>query len=59
MDNGYATTPFDSEGVASYNKNVVENGILKTYLYNLKTANKDGVQSTGNGFKSSLEELLE
>ena len=54
LDNGYATTPFDSEGVASYNKNVVENGILKTYLYNLKTANKDGVQSTGNGFKSSF-----
>lgn len=24
LDNGYATTPFDSEGVASYNKNVVE-----------------------------------
>ena len=54
LDNGYATTPFDSEGVASYNKNVVENGILKTYLYNLKTANKDGVQSTGTGFKSSF-----
>lgn len=54
LDNGYATTPFDSEGVASYNKEVVENGVLKTYLHNLKTAHKDGVQSTGNGFKSSF-----
>ena len=54
LDNGYATTPFDSEGVASYNKEVVKNGVLKTYLHNLKTANKDGVKSTGNGFKSSF-----
>lgn len=48
-------TAFDSEGVATKNKVVVENGILKTYLYNLKSANKDGVISTGNGFKSSFK----
>ncbi len=55
MDFGYMTTAFDSEGVASRNKNVVENGILKTYLYNLKTANKYNTDSTGNGFKSSFK----
>ena len=36
LDSRYATTPFDSEGVASYNKEVVKNGVLKTYLHNLK-----------------------
>lgn len=51
LENGYITTAFDSEGVATYSKNVIENGILKTYLYNLKSANKDNVKSTGNGFK--------
>ena len=54
-ENGYNSNSFDSEGVACYNKTVVENGILKTYLYNLKTAKKDGVKSTGNGFKSGYK----
>ena len=40
---------FDDEGVATYNKPIIKNGILQTYLYNLTTAAKDGVQSTGNG----------
>ena len=40
---------FDDEGVATYNKAIIKNGVLETYLYNLTTAAKDGVQSTGNG----------
>lgn len=41
---------FDTEGVATYNKVLIKNGVIKTYLYNLETAKKDGVESTGNGF---------
>ncbi len=41
---------FDDEGVATYNKVIVKNGVLQTYLYNLTTAAKDGVQTTGNGY---------
>ena len=40
---------FDDEGVATSNKAIIKNGILQTYLYNLTTAAKDGVESTGNG----------
>ena len=43
---------FDDEGVATNNKAIVKNGVLQTYLYNLTTASKAGVQSTGNGFKA-------
>lgn len=43
---------FDDEGVATYNKAIVKNGILQTYLYNLATASKEGTVSTGNGYKS-------
>lgn len=43
---------FDDEGVATYNKAIIKNGILETYLYNLTTAAKDGVESTGNGVTS-------
>ena len=42
-------THFDDEGVATYKKSVVENGVLKTLLYDLTTAIKTGKQTTGNG----------
>ena len=45
--------PFDGEGVATARRSVVENGILKTLLYDLTTAKKAGVTSTGNGQKGS------
>ena len=54
LEGGYGTQPFDSEGVSGKNKAVIENGVLKTFLYNRKTAKKDGVLSTGNGFKAGL-----
>ena len=44
-------TPFDGEGVATARRNVIENGILQTLLYDLTTAKKAGVESTGNGQK--------
>ena len=46
-------TPFDGEGVATYKKNVIENGVLKTLLYDLATADRAGVSSTGNGQRVS------
>lgn len=47
-------TPFDSEGVATKNKAVIENGVLKTYLHNLKTAAAMNAEPTGNGFKQGF-----
>ena len=44
--------PFDSEGVATYRKDVVKDGQLITLLHNLSTASKAGVTSTGNGAKA-------
>lgn len=46
-------TPFDGEGVAARKLAVVENGKLNTLLHNLKTAKKQGVQSTGSASKPS------
>ncbi|KAF2955127.1 TldD/PmbA family protein [Marinitoga sp. 38H-ov] len=39
---------FDSEGVPTKEKTIIENGEFKTFLYNLKTAKKEGKASTGN-----------
>lgn len=46
-------TGFDGEGVATYTKNVIENGELKTLLYDIASADKVGKQSTGNGQRGS------
>ena len=40
--------PFDGEGVAVYAKNVVEQGVLKTLLYNRMYAKLMGRETTGN-----------
>lgn len=48
LPGGFFSRGFDAEGVATYTKNVVENGVLKTLLHNLKSAKKAGVRSTGN-----------
>ena len=41
-------TNFDGEGVATARRSVIEGGVLKTLLYDLTTAKKAGVESTGN-----------
>lgn len=46
---------FDDEGIATFEKHIVKDGILNCLLYNLKTAAKDQVSSTGNGFKASYK----
>ncbi|MBE6690812.1 MAG: TldD/PmbA family protein [Ruminococcaceae bacterium] len=40
--------PFDGEGVATKEKNLIENGVLKTLLYDLTYAKKAGKEPTGN-----------
>ena len=53
MDGGLASAPFDDEGVATFTKALISRGKLVTLLHNLKTAHKQNVKTTGNGFKAS------
>lgn len=46
-------TAFDGEGVATHKKHIIENGVLKTLLYDLTNAKIMGKQSTGNGQRGS------
>lgn len=50
-DQALFKVPFDDEGVPCAKKNIVENGVFKTFLHSQKTANHFGVLPTGNGFK--------
>ena len=48
MEGNSHQMPFDGEGVPTYTKAVVEKGIFKTFLYNLKSAEMAGTTTTGN-----------
>jgi len=45
---GPASFPFDGEGVPRRSTTLVEGGVLKGFLYDLKWARKSGASSTGN-----------
>ncbi len=46
---------FDAEGSPAYRKNVIEKGVLKTLLHNLKTAAVAGTETTGNAAKAGYD----
>ncbi len=52
LPEGLNSRPFDAEGVPSKKHTVIENGVFKTFLHNLKTAHKDGVPTTANASKA-------
>jgi len=53
IPNARGSYSFDDEGVAARKTVLVENGILKCYLYDRLSAMKDGCASTGNGRRES------
>ena len=54
LDGGLQTWKFDGEGAPSQKTPVIEKGVLKHFLYDNYTANKVGVESTGNAFRGGL-----
>lgn len=45
---GMASTPFDSEGLATYDREIIQDGVLKSYLLTSYAARKLGRQPTGH-----------
>jgi PmbA protein len=52
LDGKFGSAPYDDEGVAHRSNILVEHGVLKGFLYDLKTAAQSGVEPTGNGSRS-------
>ena len=48
LKKGNASSPFDSEGVATKSRKLVENGVLQGYVLSSYSARKLGMQTTGN-----------
>lgn len=59
LPDGLRSATFDSEGVPTRKHKIVENGKLRTYFHNQKTAKKDGVTSTGHANRASYKEAIE
>ena len=58
-DKALTKIPFDDEGVLTTEKAIIDKGVFATALYDLKSANKAGRESTGNGFRggSAVSEM--
>lgn len=52
-----ASAPFDGEGVPTVKNLLVQNGILKSFIYNTKAAKRAGVKSTGNASRGGFNSL--
>jgi PmbA protein len=51
------SAPFDGEGVPTMKNILVQNGILKSFIYNTKAATRAGVVSTGNASRGGFSSL--
>lgn len=51
---GLFSCPFDDEGIITEQKHIVQDGVLKSFLYDLKTAAQLKTKTTGNGFRRGL-----
>jgi PmbA protein len=49
IDGKFASASYDDEGVPHRRNTLIEKGVLKGFVYDLKTAAQSGVESTGNG----------
>ncbi|TFG14993.1 TldD/PmbA family protein [Candidatus Thorarchaeota archaeon] len=57
LEGGIGSRPFDAEGVRSQRTSIMEAGVLKNYLHNSYTANKDRVDNTANATRPSYAGL--
>ena len=51
LDFAIFSAPYDDEGTPTARKALIEDGVVRQFLYDLKTAAQAGVRPTGNGFK--------
>lgn len=54
---GLQSATSDGEGVPSQRTPLIQKGVLKNFLYDIYTANKGNVESTGNGMRSSYADV--
>ena len=53
LEKGMNTTRCDGEGSVSETTELIKDGVLNSFIYDLYTANKEGVKTTSNGYRGS------
>jgi PmbA protein len=56
-EKGLASAPFDGEGVPTRKNTLVEQGVLKSFIYNTYAATRAGTKSTGNASRRGFTSL--
>jgi len=54
---GVGSSPVDGEGVGTRKNTIVQEGILKSFLYDTYGARKAGAETTGNAIRGSYDDL--
>ncbi len=54
---GMGSCPFDGEGTPTSRRVLVENGVLRGFLYNCSAAHRAGTRSTGNASRGGFSSL--
>lgn len=57
LEHRLGSRPFDDEGVPTSRKYLIKDGVVQGFLYNVYTAKKDGVTSTGNAVRGGFSGL--
>jgi PmbA protein len=57
VNKSLGSAPFDGEGVPTRKIMLIENGVVKNFIYNTKAAKRAGVQSTGSASRSGFTSL--
>lgn len=58
LDFGPRSSAFDDEGVARRKLPIIEQGVLKNFIYDLDTAGRAGMRPTGHGVNRRLTNLV-
>jgi PmbA protein len=57
VNKSLGSAPFDGEGVPTERIVLIENGVIKNFMYNTKAAKRAGVKSTGNASRNGFNSL--
>lgn len=57
LDNGIASTPFDSEGMPGQKTTLIEKGVLSSYLADYQTASRENCPATASARRASFRSL--
>ena len=53
LEKGLGSTKCDDEGSVSKSTDLIKEGVLNSFIYDIHTANKEGVETTSNGFRKN------